>query len=83
MVKVNTSAGVKASVEHRNSRGEIVSVQRSHDKFPSYQAWRAKWCEAHRDSYSPRGFREGVLTPLTISFALYLKIQEVINGFRR
>jgi hypothetical protein len=83
MVRVSDGMGVRASVEHRNKRGELVSIQRNFDRFPAYHAWRAKWCEQHRTAYSPRGFREGKINPLTISFAALLKIQEVLNGIRR
>jgi len=68
-----------ATMEVRNSSGDIVC--RFDSKAPRwYDAWRINWCCTHRGKWAVPGFREGRLNPLTLGFALIIKIQEVING---
>jgi hypothetical protein len=82
VVRIGGGAGVRSTVEHRNRLGQLIAVQRNYDLWPAYQRWRARWCEKHRHNWTIRGFREGKVNPLTLSFALILRIQEVLNGTR-
>lgn len=71
-----------ASMEHRGPDGRIVCHFDS--KAPRwYDAWRINWCCTHRDNWTIPGFREGRMNPLTLGFALIIRIQEVAHGSRR
>jgi hypothetical protein len=67
--------GIRASAVHKDKEGRVISIQRNYLPWPRYQAWRAKWCEAHRYAWTVKGFREGKISPLTLGFALILLIR--------
>lgn len=71
-----------ATMELRGSSGGLVC--RFDSKAPRwYDAWRINWCCEHRNKWTVPGFREGRMNPLTLGFALIIRIQEVTNGLRR
>jgi hypothetical protein len=68
-----------ATMEVRNSSGDIVC--RFDSKAPRwYDAWRINWCCANRGNWAMPGFREGRINPLTLSFALCMRLKEARNG---
>jgi hypothetical protein len=68
-------------MEHRGPDGKLIC------RFVStaprwYDAWRIKWCTTNRKAWSVWGFREGKINPLTLGFALTVRLREVLNGTR-
>jgi hypothetical protein len=74
MIKQGMGIGMISVVEHRDSQGRLIAVQKAPDKWPAYQMWRAKWCEAHRKAWTVGGFREGKINPLTLGFAILIRL---------
>ena len=64
-----------ARMELKDKTGRLIYSE-STKGGRKYDAWGMKWCTSHRDSWTPPGFREGKINPLTLGFAL-------IQGFRR
>jgi len=66
----------KSTVEIIGKDGCLVVRSRTRAAFRRYEKWRFQWCVQidNRNLWTPPGFREGKLTPLTVGFWLYLMI---------
>jgi hypothetical protein len=72
------SQGVRArgTVEIIGQDKRLVVRSREGSPLRRYEKWRFQWCVQidNRNLWTPPGFREGKLTPLTVGFWLYLWI---------